>query len=171
MSVGELGEWVCTTPVGDIKPKQLVQGYYRNFHTGEEKAYGETPRLFPNFDKNDKVVVEAKTACGERYELARTASPTKEVTMDVVPVQPTGTSTLLHNLSEDRDKEIDGAQEYITGTVSASPPGTSHRPRTRFRAMMESVVIPPVEYPSDWDEDQEQPQGRPAKGRKSTARA
>jgi hypothetical protein len=42
LSVGEEGEWICTTPICDIKPNQVLQGYYRNFRTGVEKAYGET---------------------------------------------------------------------------------------------------------------------------------
>jgi len=171
VNVGEEGEWICTTPIGDIEPNTVLKGFYRNFRTGVNKAYGETSRIFPNFDKTDMVVVEAKTACGERHELTRKASPTTEVTTNVGPVQPTGTTTLLHQLSEDRDKEIEGAQEYIKGTVPPSPTGTPRRPRTRFVAMMESAVIPNPEYPSDWDGDQEQPQGRPATGRKSTARA
>ena len=171
LNVDDEGERVCTTPLADIESNKMAQGYYRNFLMGEEKASGEILRFFPNFDKTDTVVVEAKTACGERHELTRKASPTKEVKTNVGPVQSTGTTTLLHNLSVDRDKEINGAQEYITGTVPASPTWTPRRPRTRSQAMVESAVHPEIEYPSDWDEDQEQPQGRPARGRKSTTRA
>ena len=52
LDIGDLGVWVCTTPIGDIKinPQRLLQGFYRNFRTGEEsveKAYGETSRIFP----------------------------------------------------------------------------------------------------------------------------
>ena len=164
-----MGHRVCTTPISDIKHQQVLQGYYRNFRTGEEKAYGEIQRFFPNFNKNDKVVIEAKTACGE-HELTRKASPTKEVKTKVGSAQSNGTTTLLHNLSEDRAKGTDDVQEYITGTVPASPMGTPRRPRSRRgqQARVESMVFPEPEYPSDWDEDQEQPQGRPARGRKLT---
>ena len=171
LNVDDEGERICTTPLADIESNNMAQGYYRNFLTGEEKAYGEILRFFPNFNKNDKVVVEAKTACGERHELYRKASPTKEVKTNVETGRSSRTTTLLHNLSEDRDKETDGAQRYITGTVLESPTGTPRRPRTCFQAKVESAVHPDIEYPSDWDEDQEQPQGRPARGRKSTTRA
>ena len=171
LNVDDEGERICTTPLADIESNNMAQGYYRNFLTGEEKAYGEILRFFPNFDKTDKVVVEAKTACGERHELTRKASPTEEVKTNVETGQSSRTTTLLHNLSEDRDKETDGAQGYITGTVLESPTGTPRRLRTCFQAKVESAVHPDIEYPSDWDEDQEQLQGRPARGRKSTTRA
>ena len=92
LNVDDEGERVCTTPLADIESNKMAQGYYRNFLMGEEKASGEILRFFPNFDKTDTVVVEAKTACGERHELTRKAPPTTEVTTNVGPVQSTGTT-------------------------------------------------------------------------------
>jgi hypothetical protein len=129
LSVDGLGEWVCTMRLAEIKVKQMVQGYYRNFLTVEEKAYGEIPLFFPNFYEDNKTVVEAMTTCGERHELPRKAlpsqyrliiKPSEEESAAVKIVQPTDTVAPLHNLPDARAKAADDEQENISGAVPAS---------------------------------------------------
>ena len=65
--------------------------------------------------------------------------------------------------------------EYITGPVPAllAPSKVSQRPKTRFRALMDSLVIPAqcTDLPSETEDDSGLIQGRPARSGKGTARA
>ena len=166
--------WICTTSAEEIKanPNGLVQGYYRNTFKGVEKYYGDPLRTSPSFDKADKAVAEDRTACGERHELYRTASSTKEVKTNVTPGQPSCSTTLVSQPSTaiSASAAEEPVEYYITGTVPASPTGTLRKPRTRRQAKHE-LLMANIVLPTDSDEDQEleRPSPRPDRRRRKSA--
>ena len=66
-----------------------------------------------------------------------------------------------------------GTTGYIKDVVSASPIADNHRPTTRLRARMSSLVIPEpcTDIVSETEAMPAQPQGRPAWSGTATARA
>jgi len=63
--------------------------------------------------------------------------------------------------------------EYIADAVPESPTEHVIRPKTRFRAKLDALVIPEpcTDLPSETEETTVKPQGRPARRSSATARA
>jgi hypothetical protein len=104
-------------------------------------------RFFKDFYKDNKLVVEDMPTYGERNKLPDKAQLGKEKTVSDKIVQPNETVAHHYDFPEPHE-DADGEEEYISGTVPASPPGSTRCPLTRlksrFRARLnrDSMVTP-----------------------------
>jgi hypothetical protein len=112
----------------------------------------------PTIESSDPPSQSEKSIYGERNELpGKTAVATMEPVAATLDPSPYGS----------------GTTEYIPDIVSASPTVDNHRPTTRLRARMDSLVIPDActDIDSETEAMPAPPQGRPARSGKATARA
>ena len=112
----------------------------------------------PTVDNSDLPSKSEKGVYGKRNELpGKTALATMEKAAAIIDPSPYGS----------------GTTGYIKDVVSASPIADNHRPTTRLRARMSSLVIPEpcTDIVSETEAMPAQPPGRPAWSGKATARA
>ncbi len=135
-------------------------------------------RHLQNLHKDNELVVEDHTAWGQRHELpAKASKQAMETAMEINELEINPTEEKIdhsHNIVDPEEQEADSDKEYISGPVPATPPRRTTGPRRAFAQWwtVDSALLPQAitDTPSDLEETPKKPKGRPALGRRSTAR-
>jgi len=121
--------------------------------------------------------VSPNVAINRTTQLSPTADTVCDKTIDATRATTVGKSNDLSgkkSIEDPTSNDERNVELYISDTVPASPTPANHRPTTRLRSRVASMVIPePVtDIPSESDSSsKENKQGRPAGGGTATARA